>query len=195
MRGVIRAKGSPGHVSVVLADRGTRTADAVLPPAPRLTRSSPRSWTGRRSRRVDCCTWTASMPPRPCRRSSGPARRGCASPWTASASCPGSRTSGRGWICWCAIRASSPRSPDTPSLEDGLRELAARGPSRVAVTLAERGVLGADRWPFHSRSGIPGGARGHQRRRRRLSRRLRHGRIARLALRSGHSPSPMRWPR
>ena len=141
VRGVIRAVGSPGHVSVVLADRGTgqrtlffrRPAQYAIQPE-ELDRSI---ITSGRLLHVDGVDADAAMR---------------AIDWAREA---GMRVTMDGERIVPGIEHVWPRvdllvcNPrflaavtGTPDAEVGLRALAARGPARVAVTLAERGVLG-----------------------------------------------------
>jgi sugar/nucleoside kinase (ribokinase family) len=141
VRGVIRVEGGAGHVSVVLADRGTgqrtlffrRPAEYAIRPD-ELDRSI---ITSGRLLHVDGVDADAAMR---------------AIDWARDA---GMRITMDGerivpgiehvWprvdllVCNPRFLAAVAATSDT---EAGLRVLAARGPARVAVTLAERGVLG-----------------------------------------------------
>lgn len=140
VRGVIRAQGSPGHVSIVLADRGTgqRTLFFRRPPAydikvEELDRSV---ITSGRLLHVDGVDAEAAVQ---------------AIEWARAA---GMRITMDGERIVAGIEHVWPRvdllvcNPrflaavtGTSSAEDGLQALTARGPARVAVTLGERGVL------------------------------------------------------
>jgi sugar/nucleoside kinase (ribokinase family) len=140
-RAVIRDKGSPGHVSIVLADKNTgqRTLFFRRPPAyairpEELSREAIVSGLLLHVDGIDAAA----------------ARQAVA--WAREA---GMRVTMDGERIVPGIEAVWPQADllvCTPrfvrgvtghaALEDGLRELADRGPSRVAVTLAEQGALG-----------------------------------------------------
>lgn len=140
-RAVVRDRTSPGHVSIVLADRrtGQRTLFFRRPPAYTIRPEEvPReAVVSGRLLHVDGIDAAAAAQ---------------AIGWAREA---GMRVTMDGERIVPGIEAVWPRVDllvCTPrfvrgmtghaALEDGLRELADRGPSRVAVTLAERGVLG-----------------------------------------------------
>ncbi len=140
VRGVIRAKGSPGHVSLVLADRGTgQRALFFRRPAAYDIRPDELDRgviTSGRLLHVDGVDAGAAVQ---------------AIAWAREA---GMRVTMDGERIVPGIEKVWPRvdllvcNPrflasvaGTTAPEDGLRFLAARGPSRVAVTLAEHGVL------------------------------------------------------
>ena len=140
VRGVIRAKGSPGHVSLVLADRGTgqrtlffrRPAAYDIKPV-ELDRMAIISG---RLLHVDGVDAEAAV------QAIGWAREaGMRITMDGERIVPGIEN------VWPRVDllACNPRFlaavTGTTAPEEGLRFLAARGPSRVAVTLAERGVL------------------------------------------------------
>ena len=154
VRGVIRAKGSPGHVSVVLADRGSgqrtlfyRRPEAYTVNPAELDRAA---ITSGRLLHVDGVDADAAVQ---------------AIDWARAA---GMRITMDGERVVPGIEHVWPRvdllvcNPRflatvtaTSSLEDGLQALAARGPSRVAVTLAERGVLALTDGRFIRVPGFP----------------------------------------
>ncbi len=140
VRGVIRAQGSPGHVSIVLADRGSaqRTLFFRRPPAYdiRVEELDRTAITSGRLLHVDGVDADAAVQ---------------AIEWARAA---GMRVTMDGERIVPGIEHVWPRvdllvcNPrflaavtGTSSSEDGLRALAARGPARVAVTLGEHGVL------------------------------------------------------
>ncbi|MFA5028154.1 MAG: PfkB family carbohydrate kinase [Candidatus Methylomirabilota bacterium] len=140
-RAVIRDRASPGHVSIVLADRrtGQRTLFFRRPPAYaiRPEELARQAVVSGRLLHVDGIDAAAAAQ---------------AIAWAREA---GMRITMDGERIVPGIEAVWPRADllvCTPrfvrgvtghaALEDGLRELADRGPSRVAVTLAEQGVLG-----------------------------------------------------
>jgi sulfofructose kinase len=154
VRGVIRAKGSAGHVSVVLADRaaGKRTLFFRRPAAYdiRSEELDRAAITSGRLLHVDGVDAEAAVR---------------AIEWAREA---GMRITMDGERIVPGIENVWPRvdllvcNPrflaavtGTTAPEEGLRFLAARGPSRVAVTLAERGVLGLNEDRFIRVPGFP----------------------------------------
>ncbi|MEO8741449.1 MAG: PfkB family carbohydrate kinase [Casimicrobiaceae bacterium] len=141
VRGVIRAEGSPGHVSVVLADRGTgqrtlffrRPAEYAIRPE-ELDRSI---ITSGRLLHVDGVDADAAM-----RAIDWARAAGMRITMDGERVVPGiERVWPRVDLLVCNPRFLAAVT-GTPNAEAGLQALAARGPARVAVTLAERGVLG-----------------------------------------------------
>jgi sulfofructose kinase len=147
VRHVIRDKTSPGHVSLVLADRvtGQRTLFFRRPPnyAIRPEEVNQEAITSGRLLHVDGIDAAAASQ---------------AVTWAREA---GMRVTMDGERIVPGIEAVWPRTDllvcnprfirgttGHGAVEDGLREMADRGPSRVAVTLADKGVLGleAGRW-------------------------------------------------
>ncbi len=147
VRHVIRVKGSPGHVSLVLADRatGARTLFFRRPPADaiRPEELNREALTAGRLLHVDGIDAAAAVQ---------------AIRWAREA---GMRVTMDGERIVEGIDAVWPlvdllvcnpgfvrATTGHAALEDGLRELADRGPARVAVTLAGEGVLGLEggRW-------------------------------------------------
>jgi sugar/nucleoside kinase (ribokinase family) len=141
VRCVIKAKGSPGHVSLVLADRATgqRTLFFRRPPAYAI-----------RPEELDRTAITAGrllhvdgIDPEAAVQAIGWAREaGMRITMDGERIVPGIEE------VWPRVDllVCNPRfargTTGHGAAEDGLRELADRGPSRVAVTLAEHGVLG-----------------------------------------------------
>jgi sulfofructose kinase len=142
VRGVIRAKGSPGHVSIVLADRrtGQRTLFFRRPAAYDIRRAEldRTAITSGRLLHVDGVDAEAAAQ---------------AIDWARAA---GMRITMDGERIVPGIENVWPRvdllvcnprflaaatGTGTSAPEEGLRALAARGPSRMAVTLAENGVI------------------------------------------------------
>ncbi len=140
VRGVIRAKGSPGHVSLVLADRGTgqRTLFFRRPKTYdiRPTELDRTVITSGRLLHVDGVDADAAL------QAIGWAREaGMRITMDGERIVPGIEN------VWPRVDllVCNPRFlaavTGTSVPEEGLRALAARGPARVAVTLAEHGVL------------------------------------------------------
>lgn len=147
VRHVIRVKGSPGHVSLVVADRssGTRTLFYRRPPAYsiRVEELDRAALTAGRLLHVDGIDAAAALQ---------------AVKWAREArmrvTMDGERIVEGIEEVWPLVdllvcnpgfvRATTGHA----ALEDGLRDLADRGPARVAVTLAGEGVLGLEggRW-------------------------------------------------
>ncbi len=154
VRGVIRAKGSPGHVSLVLADRGTgqrtlffrRPEGYDIDPL-ELDRNA---ITSGRLLHVDGVDAAAAA------QAIGWAREaGMRVTMDGERIVPGI---GEVWPR-VDLLACNPRFlaavTGSSALEEGLQALAARGPARVAVTLAERGVLGLTEGRFIRIPGFP----------------------------------------
>jgi sulfofructose kinase len=154
VRGVIRAKGSPGHVSLVLADRGTgqralffrRPAAYDINPA-ELDRIA---ITSGRLLHVDGVDAEAAVQAIDWAREAG-----------MRITMDGERIVPGIENVWPRVDllACNPRFlaavTGTTAPEEGLRVLAAHGPSRVAVTLAERGVLALTEGRFIRLPGFP----------------------------------------
>ncbi len=147
VRHVLRAKGSPGHVSLVLADRatGARTLFFRRPPAytirpEELDRAA---LTSGRLLHVDGIDAAAALQAVRWAREAG-----------MRVTMDGERIVEGIEEVWPLVDllVCNPRfvraTTGHAALEDGLRELADRGPSRVAATLAEQGALGFEvgRW-------------------------------------------------
>ena len=147
VRHVLRAKGSPGHVSLVLADRatGARTLFFRRPPAytirpEELDRAA---LTAGRLLHVDGIDATAALQAVRWAREAG-----------MRVTMDGERIVEGIEKVWPLVDllVCNPRfvraTTGHAAVEDGLREMADRGPSRVAVTLAEQGALGFEvgRW-------------------------------------------------
>ena len=147
VRHVLKAKGSPGHVSLVLADKntGARTLFFRRPPAYaiRPDELDREALTAGRLLHVDGIDAAAALQ---------------AVTWAREA---GMRVTMDGERIVEGIEKVWPRvdllvcnprfvraTTGHAAVEDGLREVADRGPSRVAVTLAEKGVVGYEggRW-------------------------------------------------
>ena len=154
VRCVIRAKGSPGHVSLVLADRATgqRTLFFRRPPAYAI-----------RSEELDRAAITTGRL------------------LHVDGIDPEAAVQAIGWAREAGMRVTMDGERIVPGIEDvwprvdllvcnprflaavtgeqmpkeGLQALAARGPSRVAVTLAEEGVLGFTEGRFVRIPGFP----------------------------------------
>jgi sugar/nucleoside kinase (ribokinase family) len=147
VRYVIRDKASPGHVSLVLADRATgqRTLFFRRPPnyAIRPEEVRREAITSGRLLHVDGIDAAAALQSIQWAREAG-----------MRVTMDGERIVPGIEQVWPRVDllVCNPRfirgTTGHAAVEDGLRELADRGPSRVAVTLAERGVLGieAGRW-------------------------------------------------
>ena len=154
VRGVIRVKDSPGHVSLVLADRGTgqRTLFFRRPAAYAI---NPAELDRTLSRRVGCCTWTASMPTRRCGPSTGPATAGMRITMDGERIVPGIEH------VWPRVDllVCNPRFLAAVDRQHRAGGRTARaggaGPSRVAVTLAEHGVLALTDGRFIRVPGFP----------------------------------------
>jgi sugar/nucleoside kinase (ribokinase family) len=154
VRGVIRAKGSPGHVSLVLADRGTgqralffRRPEAYDIKPTELDRTA---ITSGRLLHVDGVDAEAAV------QAIGWARAaGMRITMDGERIVPGIEN------VWPRVDllACNPRFlaavTGSSSPEEGLQALAARGPTRVAVTLAERGVLALTEGRFIRIPGFP----------------------------------------
>jgi len=147
VRHVLRAKGSPGHVSLVLADRatGARTLFFRRPPAYTI-----------RPEELDRAALTAGRLLHVDGIDAGAALQ--AVRWAREAgmrvTMDGERIVEGIEDVWPLVDllVCNPRfvraTTGHAALEDGLREMADRGPSRVAVTLAGDGVVGLEegRW-------------------------------------------------
>ncbi len=141
IRHVLRAKGSPGHVSLVLADKrtGARTLFFRRPPAYaiRPEELDREALTAGRLLHVDGIDAAAAVQAIRWAREAG-----------MRVTMDGERIVPGIEEVWPLVDllVCNPRfirsSTGHAAPEDGLREMAERGPSRVAVTLAERGVLG-----------------------------------------------------
>lgn len=144
VRQVLRDRKSPGHVSLVLADRttGQRTLFFRRPPAYAI-----------RPEELDRMVLTAGRLLHLDGIDSAAALQAIA--WAREAgmlvTMDGERIVPGIEAVWPRVDllVCNPRfvrgTTGHGAVEDGLRELADRGPSRVAVTLAERGVLGYER--------------------------------------------------
>jgi sugar/nucleoside kinase (ribokinase family) len=141
VRHVIRDKRSPGHVSIVLADKATgqRTLFFRRPPAYAIEPEELRreAFTAARLLHVDGIDSAAAV------RAIGWAREaGMRVTMDGERIVPGIEE------VWPRVDllVCNPRfirgMTGHAAVEDGLREMADRGPSRVAVTLADAGVLG-----------------------------------------------------
>jgi sugar/nucleoside kinase (ribokinase family) len=147
VRYVIRDRTSPGHVSLVLADRATgqRTLFFRRPPAYAIRPEEVRreAVTSGRLLHVDGIDAAAAV-----RAIAWAREAGMRVTMDGERIVPGiEHVWPRADLVVCNprfIRGTTGHA----AVEDGLREMADRGPSRVAVTLAEKGVLGLDagRW-------------------------------------------------
>lgn len=154
VRGVIRARGSPGHVSVVLADRntGARTLFARRPPdyGVRVDELDRTAITSGRLLHVDGIDADAAAQAIAWAREAG-----------MRVTMDGERAVPGIDEVWphVDLLVCNPRFLATvsgsPVPEEGLRALAARGPARVAVTLGEAGVLGLAEGRFVRLPGFP----------------------------------------
>jgi sulfofructose kinase len=147
VRHVLRAKGSPGHVSLVLADRttGARTLFFRRPPAYtiRPEELDRVALTAGRLLHVDGIDAAAALQAVRWAREAG-----------MRVTMDGERIVEGIEEVWPLVDllVCNPRfvraTTGHAAVEDGLRELADRGPSRVAVTLAAQGVVGLEegRW-------------------------------------------------
>jgi sulfofructose kinase len=154
VRGVIRAKQSPGHVSVVLADRGTgQRALLYRRPAAydiRPTELDRTVITSGRLLHVDGVDADAAVQAIAWAREAG-----------MRITMDGERVVPGIENVWSRVDllVCNPRFlaqvAGTSSAEQGLRFLAAHGPSRVAVTLAEHGVLALTKDTFIRVPGFP----------------------------------------
>jgi sugar/nucleoside kinase (ribokinase family) len=144
VRHVIRVKDSPGHVSLVLADRATgqRTLFFRRPPAYaiRPDELDRETITSGRLLHVDGIDSDAAV-----RAIEWARHAGMRVTMDGERIVPGIE---RVWP-QVDLLVCNPRfirgTTGHAAVEDGLRELAERGPARVAVTLAEKGVLGYER--------------------------------------------------
>jgi sulfofructose kinase len=144
VRHVIRVKDSPGHVSLVLADRATgqRTLFFRRPPAYaiRPDELDRETITSGRLLHVDGIDSDAAV-----RVIEWARHAGMRVTMDGERIVPGIE---RVWP-QVDLLVCNPRfirgTTGHAAVEDGLRELAERGPTRVAVTLAEKGVLGYER--------------------------------------------------
>jgi sugar/nucleoside kinase (ribokinase family) len=154
VRHVIRAAGSPGHVSIVLADRatGARTLFFRRPPAYaiRPEELDRQALTAGRLLHVDGVDAAAALQAVRWAREAG-----------MRVTMDGERVVEGIQAVWplTDLLVCNPRflaaMAARDSLEDCLRELHARGPSRVAVTLAEEGALGLSQGRFVRAPGFP----------------------------------------
>jgi sugar/nucleoside kinase (ribokinase family) len=147
VRHVLRAKGSPGHVSLVLADRatGARTLFFRRPStyAIRPEELNREALTAGRLLHVDGIDAAAALQAVIWAREAG-----------MRVTMDGERVVEGIEKVWPTVDllVCNPRfvrgTTGHAAVEDGLREMADRGPSRVAVTLADKGALGfeAGRW-------------------------------------------------
>lgn len=141
VRHVIKAKGSPGHVSLVLADKhsGARTLFFRRPPAYaiRPDELNREALTAGRLLHVDGIDAAAALQAVTWAREAGMV-----------VTMDGERIVEGIEKVWplADLLVCNPRfvraTTGHAAVEDGLREMADRGPSRLAVTLAEKGVLG-----------------------------------------------------
>ncbi|HSB68221.1 MAG TPA: PfkB family carbohydrate kinase [Candidatus Methylomirabilis sp.] len=141
VRHVLKAKGSPGHVSLVLADKntGARTLFFRRPPAYaiRPDELDREALTAGRLLHVDGVDAAAAFQAVTWAREAG-----------MRVTMDGERIVEGIENVWPRVDllVCNPRfvrgTTGHAAVEDGLREMADRGPSRVAVTLAEKGVLG-----------------------------------------------------
>ncbi len=153
-RHVIRAPGSPGHVSIVLADRttGQRTLFFRRPPtyAIRPEELDREALTGGRLLHVDGVDAAAALQAVRWAREAG-----------MRITMDGERVVEGIEAVWplTDLLVCNPRflraMAGRDGLEDCLRELHARGPSHVAVTLAEKGALGFADGRFIRAPGFP----------------------------------------
>ena len=144
VRHVLKAKGSPGHVSLVLADKnsGARTLFFRRPPAYaiRPEELNREGLIAGRLLHVDGIDAEAALQAVEWAREAG-----------MRVTMDGERIVPRIEQVWprVDVLVCNPRfvraTTGHAAVEDGLREMADRGPSRLAVTLAEKGVLGYEK--------------------------------------------------
>ena len=154
VRGVIRARGSPGHISVVLADRvtGQRTLYFRRPAAYDISPAEIDRTvvTSGRLLHIDGVDAEAAMQAIDWARDAG-----------MRITMDGERIVPGIEKVWSRVDllVCNPRFltavTGTTDLEEGLRSLSARGPARVAVTLAQRGVLALTEGRFIRVPGFP----------------------------------------